>query len=89
MNVTRTILLGLVPFAALIFFNVKIYERIKITRRRYSRNNNNTSQVNPVFSTYSHFSNNRGGWNKRGGEAKIAKSLNVEAGIKVEVGKYL
>jgi len=44
MNVTRTILLGLVPFAALIFFNVKIYERIKITRRRYSRNNNNTSQ---------------------------------------------
>ena len=29
---------------------------------------------------YSHLSNNRGGWNKRGGEAKIAKSLNVEAG---------
>jgi hypothetical protein len=38
---------------------------------------------------YSHLSNNRGGWNKRGGEAKIAKSLNAEAGIKVEVGKYL
>ena len=38
---------------------------------------------------YSHLSNNRGGWNKRGGEAKIAKSLNVEAGINVEVGKYL
>ena len=35
------------------------------------------------FSTYSHLSNNRGG------EAKIAKSLNVEAGINVEVGKYL
>ena len=32
---------------------------------------------------YSHLSNNRGG------EAKIAKSLNVEAGINVEVGKYL
>ena len=32
---------------------------------------------------YSHLSNNPGGWNKRGGEAKIAKSLNVEA------GKYL
>ena len=30
---------------------------------------------------YSHLSNNSGGWNKRGGEAKIAKSLNVEAGI--------
>ena len=38
---------------------------------------------------YSHLSNNRGGWNKGGGETKIAKSLNVEAGIKVEVGKYL
>ena len=41
------------------------------------------------WSVYSHLSNNRGGWNKRGGEAKIAKSLNVEAGIKVEVEKYL
>ena len=38
---------------------------------------------------YSHLSNNRGGWNKHGGEAKIAKSLNVEVGINVEVGKYL
>ena len=37
---------------------------------------------------YSHLSNNRGGWNKRGGEAKIAKSLNMEAGINVEIGKY-
>ena len=37
---------------------------------------------------YFHLSNNRGGWNKRGGEAKIAESLNVEAGINVEVGKY-
>ena len=38
---------------------------------------------------YSYLSNNRGGWNKRGGEAKIAKSLNVEAEINVEVGIYL
>ena len=38
---------------------------------------------------YSHLSNKRRGWNKRGGEAKIAKSLNMEAGINVEVGKYL
>ena len=28
-----------------------------------------------------HLSNNRGGWNKRGGGAKVAKSINVEAGI--------
>ena len=38
---------------------------------------------------YSHLSDNRGGWNKRGGGAKVAKSINVEAGITVEVGKYL
>jgi len=30
---------------------------------------------------YSHLSNNRGGWNKRGGSAKVAKSINVEGGI--------
>ena len=46
-------------------------------------------KLNVQTYVYSHLSNNRGGWNKRGGEAKIAKSLNVEAGIKVEVGKYL
>ena len=32
-------------------------------------------------SNYSHLSNNRGGWNKRGGRAKVAKSINVEVGI--------
>ena len=30
---------------------------------------------------YSHLFNKRGGWNKRGGFAKVAKSLNVEGGI--------
>ena len=34
--------------------------------------------------TYSHLFNKRGGWNKREGGAKVAKSLNVEAGINVE-----
>ena len=38
--------------------------------------------------TYSHLSNKGGGWNKRGGEAKIAKLLNVEAGINVEGGIF-
>ena len=33
------------------------------------------------FSTmYSYLSNNHGGWNKRGGGAKVAKSINVEGG---------
>ena len=30
---------------------------------------------------YSHLSNSRGGWNKRGWGAKVAKSINVESGI--------
>ena len=33
---------------------------------------------------YSHLFNKRGDWNKRGGGAKVAKSLNVEVGINVE-----
>ena len=35
-------------------------------------------------STYSHLSNSRGGWNKRRGGAKVAKSINVEVGINME-----
>ena len=30
---------------------------------------------------YSHLFNKHGAWNKRGGGAKVAKSLNVEVGI--------
>ena len=37
---------------------------------------------------YSHLSNNRGGWNKHGGSAKVAKSINVEIGINVEGGIF-
>ena len=39
-------------------------------------------------STYSHLSNNRGGWNKRGWGAKVAKSVNVEVEINVEGGIF-
>ena len=38
--------------------------------------------------TYSHLSNSQGGWNKRGGGAKFAKSINVEVGINVEGGIF-
>ena len=34
-----------------------------------------------ITSLYSHLFNKHGGWNKRGGVAKVAKSLNVEGGI--------
>ena len=33
---------------------------------------------------YSDLSNKRGGWNKRGGVVKVAKSINMEVGIIVE-----
>ena len=38
--------------------------------------------------TYSHLFNKRGAWNKRGGGAKVAKSLNVEIRINVEGGIF-
>ena len=34
----------------------------------------------------SHLFNKRGGWNKHGGGAKVAKLLNMEVGINVEGG---
>ena len=37
---------------------------------------------------YSHLSNKRGAWKKRGGGAKVAKSLNVELGINEEGGIF-
>ena len=37
---------------------------------------------------YSNLSNNRGGWNEHGGDAKVAISLNVEVGINVEGGIF-
>ena len=37
---------------------------------------------------YSHLFNKCGGWNKRGGGAKVAKSLNVEVGINMEGGIF-
>ena len=37
---------------------------------------------------YSHLFNKRGGWNKPGGGAKVAKSPNVEVGINVEGGIF-
>ena len=36
----------------------------------------------------SHLFIKRGGWNKRGGGAKVAKSLNVELGINEEGGIF-
>ena len=46
-----------------------------------------TSRNNGQFD-YSHLFNKRRGWNKRGGGAKVAKSLNVEVGKNVEGGIF-
>ena len=42
-----------------------------------------------IQQAYSHLSNKRGGWNKRGGGAKVVKSINVEVEITVEAGIFL
>ena len=47
--------------------------------------------VNPISTRgadYSHLFNKRGVWNKRGGGAKVAKTLNVELGINEEGGIF-
>ena len=41
-----------------------------------------------LTSPYSHLFNKHGGWNKRGGNAKVAKSLNVEVGINAKGGIF-
>ena len=41
-----------------------------------------------MFQGYSHLFNKRGAWNKRGGCAKVAKSLNVELEINEECGIF-
>jgi len=41
MNITRTFLLGIIPFVALLYFNIKIYQRFRQTRNRYTRQKNN------------------------------------------------
>ena len=40
------------------------------------------------YPKYSHLFNKRGAWNKRGGGAKVPKSLNVEVGINMEGGIF-
>ena len=37
---------------------------------------------------YSHLTNSRGGWNKRGGDAKLPELINEEVGINVEGGIF-
>ena len=37
---------------------------------------------------YSHLSNSQAGWNKCGGGANVAKSINMEVGINVEGGIF-
>ena len=48
----------------------------------------NHSRYNSNYLLYSHLSNKRGGKNKRRGGAKVAKSINAEVGITLEVGIF-
>ena len=47
-----------------------------------------SSVAEKMLINYSHLSNKRGGWNRRGGSAKNAKLLNMEVGINVEGGIF-
>ena len=48
----------------------------------------NLRSLHFTIQNYSHLFNKRGAWNKRGGGAKVAKSLNVELGINEEGGIF-
>ena len=45
MNIFQTMMLGVIPFCALIFFNIKIYNRFMLTRGRFQRRNTGSTQV--------------------------------------------
>ena len=47
----------------------------------HSISESDTKTKQKVRFKYSHLFNKCGGWNKRGGGAKVAKSLNVEIGM--------
>ena len=67
----------LIPEVKLIFqFMIPLCFKVKGVHWVYS-----TCLSAGTESKYSHLSNKRGGWNKRGGGAKAAKSINVEVGI--------
>ena len=60
---------------------MKIFKKIKIGKEQ---NNRVISRLHET----THLFNKRGAWNKRGGGAKVAKSLNVELGINEEGGIF-
>ena len=46
MNIFQTMVLGVIPFCALIFFNIKIYHRFMLTRGRFQgRSTRGSTQV--------------------------------------------
>ena len=49
MNIFQTMVLGVLPFLALIFFNIKIYHRFMVTRGRFDRSNRGSTQVRTNF----------------------------------------
>ena len=61
--------------------------RIVLNGRQTFRTNRPRTKVHTnvhfTYIHYSHLSNKRGGWNKRGGGAKNAKSLNLEEVINI------
>ena len=56
MNIFQTMVLGVIPFCALIFFNIKIYHRFMLTRGRFQGGSNRGStqvcMTSPLISKY-------------------------------------
>ena len=77
-------LLDKVFFSSLLLVDRAIPKAQKISPP-YSVTGRSQLLCNPA---YSHLFNKRGGWNKQGGGAKVAKLLNVEVGINVEGGIF-
>ena len=59
-----------------------------LTLQTYHAEEENQEKIFYDYSCYSHLFDNRGVWKKHGGGAKVAKSINVEAGINVEGGIF-
>ena len=70
------------------FYKVAFFYLSRFQDREHSYITSKFFFANFALPTYSHLFNKRGGWNKRGGGAKVAKLLNVQVGINVEGGIF-
>ena len=71
----------------MVWYFVTVHITFHDARKKQARKGFRPIRARSYF-RYSHLSIKRGGWNKLGGGAKVAKSLNVEVEINVEGGIF-